>query len=215
MPHKKSDGDFIDLDIALEDLSPRLRILRASLQLFVEQGYFNTNVPDISKASKCSVGSIYHHFLNKEEIAKCIRDEGVRQFRQVMVESLETDKIDLKETILAIVVSMLAFAEAHRLLAQYLWLTRHGEFLKENIRRPTVIGFDALGRLITKHVKTAIRKKEIPRVKAEIFWSIVFGIPLSYIRDWLEGYSKELPTAVAIQISNACWGALQSAEDHN
>ena len=51
----------------IEPPHPRERILQASLELFVDQGYFNTNVPDISKKSKCSVGSIYHHFLNKEE----------------------------------------------------------------------------------------------------------------------------------------------------
>ena len=49
-----------------ESYSPRDRILAAALKLFVEQGYFNTNVPDLSRESKCSVGSIYHNFKNKE-----------------------------------------------------------------------------------------------------------------------------------------------------
>ena len=38
-------------DSAESKLGPRERILQAGLKLFVEQGYFNTNVPDISKES--------------------------------------------------------------------------------------------------------------------------------------------------------------------
>ena len=58
---------------ALSEFTPKQRILAAALKLFVEQGYFRTNVPDLSRDSKCSVGSIYHNFKNKEEVARpCI-----------------------------------------------------------------------------------------------------------------------------------------------
>lgn len=48
----------------------RQRILEAARCLFTRQGYFNTSIQDIRRASGLSIGSIYHHFSGKEEIAR-------------------------------------------------------------------------------------------------------------------------------------------------
>ncbi len=193
-------------------LHPRDRILKAALELFVEQGYFNTNVPNISSRSKCSVGSIYHHFLNKEEIAYSLYRDGIIQFRNALQSSIETvDSDPLEKTIRSIVIAFLTFAEEHKILSQYLWLARHNEFLEGNIAVPTRVGFDTFGRKLTKAIKSAIRKSEIPPVKAEVLWSIVFGIPLSFVRDWLEGYTTSTPKEVSQTLANACWAALHEA----
>lgn len=185
-------------------------MLEAALQLFVEQGYFNTNVPDISRLSRCSVGSIYHHFLNKEEIADQLYNNGIEQFRRGLSEVIDPEA-DLASTIRTIVVTFLQFAESHLLLSRYLWQARHSEFLSAKVRKPTVIGFDVLGRRLTKLVKNGIRRGEIPPMNAEIFWTIVFGMPLSFVRDWLDHCTRQTPSQAAPAIANACWAALHGA----
>ncbi len=190
---------------------PRERILEASLKLFVEQGYFNTNVPDISKHSRCSVGSIYHHFLNKEEIAADLYKAGIQQFRNRLTKAINSDD-DLETTVNDLVVSFLGFAEENKLLSRYIWLARHTEFLNQKVSRPTTVGFDPLGRKLTKIIKGAIRKGEMQRNDAEVIWSIMFGIPLSFVRDWLDGYTKKSPTEVAPAIASACLAALRGAK---
>ena len=189
---------------------PRERILEASLKLFVEQGYFNTNVPDISKHSRCSVGSIYHHFLNKEEIASHLYQSGIEEFRQALAASIP-ENANLETTVQSVVEAFLEFAEQHKLLSRYIWLARHDEFLSGNVTRPTTVGLDKLGRKLTKVIKSGIRQNEISNLKAEVIWSLIFGIPLSYVRDWLDGFSRETPSAVAPTIARACWSALQGA----
>lgn len=190
-----------------ETKGARDRILEAALELFVNQGYFNTNVPDISKKSKCSVGSIYHHFLNKEEIAGLLYRNGILQFRGALSDAISNEP-EIDTAIQNIVCSFLNFAESHKLLSQYLWLSRHEEFLNSSVKRPTVVGFDELGRRLTKAIKKGVRGGKIPPIKAEIFWSIVFGIPLSFVRDWLEGYTSLSPNQAAPTLSKACWSAL-------
>lgn len=194
-----------------KDLGPRERILEAALELFVEQGYFNTNVPDISKKSRCSVGSIYHHFVNKEEIASQLYKDGISRFRSAISAAIDPNE-DPEKTIHAIVISFLSFAEEHHVLSRYLWLARHNEFLSDKVRKPTTVGFDELGRRLTRVIKSGVRSGTIPRVKAEVFWSIVFGIPLSYVRDWLDGYTTDSPTGVAASLAHACWTGLQGAK---
>jgi TetR/AcrR family transcriptional regulator, repressor of fatR-cypB operon len=194
-------------------IHPRDRILNAALQLFVEQGYFNTNVPKISTLSKCSVGSIYHHFINKEEIAYSLYHDGIQQFRSALECSiLNVESDPLENTIRSVVIAFLTFAEEHKELSQYLWLARHNEFLEGKVAVPTKVGFDHLGRKLTKSIKKAIRNNEIPPVKADILWSIVFGIPLSFVRDWLEGYTRSTPKEVSEILANACWAALHEAK---
>lgn len=189
---------------------PRERILQASLKLFVEQGYFNTNVPDISKHSRCSVGSIYHHFLNKEEIASQLYKDGIALFRDALTRAA-VDGQNLEETVRNLVVSFLTFSENHKILSQYIWLARHDEFLNHQLSSPTRVGLDPLGRKLTKTIKNAIRQGDIPPLGADIIWNIIFGIPFSFVRDWLDGYTKRSPTEVAPVISSACLAALKGA----
>ena len=189
--------------------STKDRITVAALELFVEQGYFNTNIPDISKRSRCSVGSIYHHFLNKEEIGYVLYSKGIAEFRAVLSEAIDS-KAHPETNIHSLVTTFLRFAQTKEILSRYLWLTHHREFLSNNVRRPTVVGFDLLGRRLTTMVKDGIRNGYMRPIEAEVLWSILFGIPLSFVRDWLEGYTKKTPEEVATVLGISCWDALRA-----
>lgn len=188
---------------------PRQRILAAALKLFVEQGYFNTNVPDLSRESKCSVGSIYHTFKNKEEVASALYDEGIASFRRALAGSISAgdNPSDLVHTV---VRSFLEFSEVNHQLSKYIWLCRHNEFMSGIIKHPTRVGFDPLGRTLTREIKLGIRNGALRPLHANIIWSILFGIPAGYVRDWLDGYNPDPPTKVADQLADACWRALKT-----
>lgn len=187
--------------------SPRERILAAALKLFVEQGYFNTNVPDLSRESKCSVGSIYHTFKNKEEVASALYEEGIRSFRSALARSIQGIE-DVEVLSKTLVRSFLEFSEVNHQISRYLWLCRHNEFMSGVIRHPTTVGLDPLGRSLTKAIRRGQREGRIRDLKANILWSILFGIPLGYVRDWLDGFNPDPPHAVADQIADACWRGL-------
>lgn len=186
---------------------PRQRILDAALELFVDKGYFNTNVPNISKKSRCSVGSIYHHFANKEEIAKQLYIDGIKRFRSELATSI-ADIDDAEECIKNMVKAFLSFACTDKLYAQYLWQARHTEFLSQKQDRPTAVGFDLLGRKLSRLFKKSMKEKRIRELAPELLWSVVFGIPIGYVRDWLDGYSAISPIEASEQLAESCWNAL-------
>ncbi len=194
--------------VDLSAFGPRERILAAALKLFVEQGYFNTNVPDLSRESKCSVGSIYHNFKNKEEVAAALYDEGIKAFRRALHSAIGNQK-DPEKVLKITVKSFLQFSEVNQQLSKYIWLSRHNEFMTGVIKHPTIVGFDPLGRTLTRAIKVAIREKKIRRLKANLIWSIIFGIPLAYVRDWLDGFNDLSPSNAAEELSDACWRALK------
>lgn len=189
--------------------SPRERILAAALKLFVEQGYFNTNVPDLSRDSKCSVGSIYHTFKNKEEVATALYDEGISSFRRALEHSL-SNVTDIEDTVKTLVQSFLEFSEVNHQLSKYLWLCRHNEFMSGIIRHPTRVGMDQLGRILTKRIKQGIRNNKIRPLTANLIWSVLFGIPVGYVRDWLDGYNLDPPSKVAPELADICWRGLKT-----
>ncbi len=205
----KTNEQKVFKDRDLSQYSPRERILAAALKLFVEKGYFNTNVPDLSRESQCSVGSIYHTFKNKEEVAAALFEEAMKSFRRAL-ESAFTSSDDIAIITKNVVKRFLEFSEVNHQISKYIWLCRHNEFMTGMIKHPTRVGFDQLGRGLTKAIKQGIRDKKMLPLRANIIWSILFGIPLAYVRDWLDGYNAEPPSQVAEQIAEACWRSLKT-----
>jgi TetR/AcrR family fatty acid metabolism transcriptional regulator len=72
---------------AFRGTSKRERILRASVDVFAQSGYFNAKVSDIAKAAGVADGTIYLYFGGKEDLLITIFREHTRGFLQ----SLETN----------------------------------------------------------------------------------------------------------------------------
>lgn len=194
----------------LSAYTPRQRVLAAALKLFVEKGYFNTNVPDLSRESKCSVGSIYHTFKNKEEVASALYDECMLAFRHALEQALKASGKDIGDIVRNLVKAFLEFSEVNYQLSRYIWLCRHNEFMSGIIRHPTRVGLDSLGRTLTRSIKQGMREGKIKPLKANILWTVLFGIPVGYVRDWFDGYNTEPPSKVANDLADACWRALKA-----
>jgi AcrR family transcriptional regulator len=66
----------------------RQHILEKSTQLFSVQGYFNTSIAGIVKATGLTKGGLYGHFHNKEEIWYAVYDECVRIWKGVVFQGV-------------------------------------------------------------------------------------------------------------------------------
>ena len=66
----------------------RQHIVEKSMQLFSVQGYFNTSIAGIVKATGLTKGGLYGHFRNKEEIWYAVYDECVRIWKGVVFQGV-------------------------------------------------------------------------------------------------------------------------------
>ena len=57
-------------------MSNQQRILVAAKKLFLAKGFNGSNLRDIAREAKVSMGGIYHHFASKEDIYKTLLAEG-------------------------------------------------------------------------------------------------------------------------------------------
>jgi TetR/AcrR family transcriptional regulator, transcriptional repressor for nem operon len=66
----------------------RQHIIEKSMQLFSVQGYFNTSIAGIIKATGLTKGGLYGHFRNKEEIWYAVYAECVRIWRGIVFQGV-------------------------------------------------------------------------------------------------------------------------------
>lgn len=77
-------------------------ILRVSNKLFIEKGYNNTSIQDITNKINLSKGAIYHHFKSKEDIFLRICDEMGYEISRQLASVRDRKDLNGKEKLSAI-----------------------------------------------------------------------------------------------------------------
>ena len=75
---------------AFRGTSKRERILRAAVDVFAQNGYFNAKVSEIAKAAGVADGTIYLYFDGKEDLLITIFREHTRNYLQSLERDLST-----------------------------------------------------------------------------------------------------------------------------
>lgn len=68
----------------------RRQILNAAAKLLRRNGYASTSLRDIAAATGIKAGSLYYHFVSKEEIAETVMAEGIDLVRAAVKKALAT-----------------------------------------------------------------------------------------------------------------------------
>lgn len=108
----------------------REQVLDTALQLFSERGYFNTSIHDIRRAAGVSIGAIYHHFQNKERLAKSLYDRLVAHMEGAIIAACAGESGCLARS-RAIVGGLFELTEQEPRMMQFVLLAQHCEFLPD------------------------------------------------------------------------------------
>lgn len=119
---------MLDLD-GLSEMEQR--ILTAALTLFVQQGYFNTAIPQIVREAGVSTGSIYHHFRDKQHLAETLLERLVHGIDRQIRTITEPHADQPRQAIAALIRWMLQAADEQPALISFVLYARHREFLPE------------------------------------------------------------------------------------
>jgi AcrR family transcriptional regulator len=160
----------------------RERILTVALELFTERGYFNTSVHDIQRQAEVSIGSIYHHFGNKEAIAKALFDHIEEAMTGVISEIMQ--KFSRTEDRCKAVVKYLFDAtEDNSDVMQYMLYAKHREFLPDEKPVCSSRPFS----LMKEMVIGGIAAGEIRNMDVHVAAASIFGGPIRLIFLRLDG----------------------------
>ena len=104
--------------------------LEASLELFTNKGFFKTSVHDIAEKAQVSIGFIYHHFKDKEGIARSLYNLLLQRMNE-LIDQIEVAYTDTKSRCFAVIRTLFELTESEPEVMQFIIHARHKEFLPE------------------------------------------------------------------------------------
>ena len=183
-------------------------ILDAALECVAEKGYAATTIADVRARSGASVGSIYHHFGDKEGIASALYVESLRDYQEGLA-SLLAGAPAAERGIRGMVGHHLGWVRRR---------PRHARFLFEN-REAAASATDeieALNRSLFAVVREWLRPHqasgEIRRMPLELLYVVVLGPSQEYARHWLRGPDADDASLGAAErvLARAAWDAVRA-----
>ncbi|WP_040412586.1 TetR/AcrR family transcriptional regulator [Desulfosporosinus sp. OT] len=73
-------------------MNTKEQLLHQAVIMFVERGYDNTSINDITNACNITKGALYHHFLNKDEIFAGAMQVIIEEIKNWIDEKISTSK---------------------------------------------------------------------------------------------------------------------------
>jgi len=175
-------------------------ILMTALKLFTGRGYFNTSVHDIQRDAGVSIGSIYHHFKNKEAIAKALYDLLVEDM-SVAMEEIIRKHATAHDRCRAVVAYLFAATEANPAAMQYMLYAKHREFMPDEKPVCSSRPFELMKQMVVE----GIERGEIRDYPPYIAATSIFGgaIRMVYLR--LDGVLADALPDVLESVWECAW----------
>jgi len=185
----------------------KARVMEAALGHFSAVGIERTNVSNILKDAECSVGSLYHHFGNKEGIAEALFIDGVNQFNSRLLAAL-LPKRTASTGIRAIVTFCCEWVTARSELSGFL-LSREVT-LSEKAKLELRVMDRAFGQSIYDWFVPHVKSGALLELPKGLYVPLICGPTLEYSRLWLSGRNSRSPGEVAAILAEAAWQSVKS-----
>jgi AcrR family transcriptional regulator len=108
----------------------RAALVAAARRVFERDGYLNARLTDITAEAKCSTGSFYTYFTNKEEIFAAVLEEAQEEMLHPHVRQV----LDTEDPIAVIEASNRAYLDAYERNADLMRLLEQVATIDEDVR---------------------------------------------------------------------------------
>ena len=188
--------------------SRRQAILKAALTCFASKGFTETTMEDIRKLSGASTGSIYHHFSNKEMLARALYLEGRSSLNAALFASLTANT--LREGIEALVHAYLDWFEQHADLGQYLLQAGESEYLSAYIKvlrqkTRTMLPTERLSGQVLQWMAPYISDGNVVSLPQSLYIPLILGPSREFVRIWLRTRQPAEMQEVREPLAKAAW----------
>ncbi|GCF08368.1 TetR/AcrR family transcriptional regulator [Dictyobacter arantiisoli] len=196
----------------------RQAILDAALTLFSTKGFTETTMEDIRRLSGASTGSIYHHFENKEMLARALYLDGRNDLNRVLLTSfkeLPVDALQPRTGIKAFVYAYLDWFEQHPDLGQFFMQAADTEYLGAYIKVLrqkilTTLPIESFPEQFLLWLTPYIEEGIIVRLPQSLYYPLVIGASREFVRRWLRTRLPEEIQEVREPLAEAAWIVLAS-----
>jgi len=184
-------------------LNTHQKILSSTLSLFSEKGYFNTSVRDISRVSGVSIGSIYHHFKDKEGVASVMYNSLLER----MLTELETIQLNndgAYHRCRAVIAFLFDLTEAEPEVMEFMLYSRHREFLPQEQPVCSSKPFEMMRNMVQQGMDAG----DVQKMDIMVASSCLFGAAIRMITSRLDGLVEKPLPAYLDDIWACSWKAV-------
>lgn len=191
--HKKSPGDT------------QAQILSATLSLFTEQGYFNTSVHDIARESGVSIGSIYHHFKDKEGVARALYNDTLNHMSSEL-STIKNNHDTAHDRCRAVIELLFNITEQDPEIMEFMLYSKHREFLPNE--RPVCSSqpFE----IMREFVQDGMNSGEIQDMDLMVASTCLFGGAIRMITSSMDGLLTRSLSSYLDEIWICSWRAVSA-----
>jgi AcrR family transcriptional regulator len=181
----------------------RKAILDAALAEFTAHGVAGTSIDDIRRRSGASVGSIYHHFADKDGIAGALYLDGLRDYQNGFVDVLDGAK-STRSGVEGAVRHQVGWIDSHRDLARFLLLGRDARLVVAT-ERPLREQNRRFFARVEGWTRPRMAAGELRRLEPELLTALWIGPSQELARHWLAGRARtSLKDAAPALVEAAC-----------
>ena len=183
----------------------RREILAAALHCFDAHGYEKTTLADIRDGARASIGSIYHHFQDKEQIFAALYLEDIAATHAFCLRALRRAD-NLEAGVRALVRSYLRWVHGHRELAGFVLTMRRAEFMQTADEELERMNREFRAELDTWLLEC--NSGQLPQIPPDLLWAVLIGPSEEFARRWLRGKTSTSLRRAADTLAEAAWRSL-------
>jgi AcrR family transcriptional regulator len=184
----------------------RRSVLRHALTLFNANGIEAATIDDLRRACGQSVGTIYHHFKNKEGVVAALFFAALDDQSRAIARRIE-GLADGRAVVEALIGAYTAWITAQPECAHFVFVARDSVSQGPHAA-------DLQARLMARYqpidallAQDAAAGRILP-LPADLIPSLVLGATEFYARGWLAGRRQAAPTSHAQRFAVAAWRSL-------
>jgi AcrR family transcriptional regulator len=184
----------------------RRSVLRHALSLFNANGVEATKIDDLKRASGQSVGTIYHHFKNKEGVVGALFFAAFDDLSRAIADRI-AGLADGHAVVDALIQAYAHWISTQPECARFVFLAREtvgqGPFAEE-LHQRVLDRYRPIDEVLAREVEAG----RILPLPADLIPSLVLGAVEFYARGWLAGRRQATPASHAPRFATAAWRAL-------
>jgi AcrR family transcriptional regulator len=185
----------------------KTEILASALQCFIENGVENTTIADIREHSGVSVGSIYHHFGNKDGIVAALFLTGVNDHSAQQEQALE-HATNAEEGVKTIVCCYINWINENpdwaRFVFRYRSLVEHSAKTEQE-KEQRKAHFSRLRDWFSPYIEN----QQIKKLPFEVYHALIIGPSQDFALRWLAGRTKTELVSHRELYAEAAWQAIK------
>lgn len=183
-------------------------ILQAALACFAEVGVDATTIEMIRDRSGASIGSLYHHFGNKERIIAALYLQGTGEYAALLEDGFAT-AASAEARVKLLVTSYIDWVVANPEWARFILHSRgrvEASELGEQLREANQQHFARILQALAGYREQGLFK-DMP---VDCFASLIIGPTHDFARNWLAGRTRSELADCRELLANAAWDSVRA-----